>query len=152
MTRIGFPQIPTALMNCMMRTEDYISTLTIADESFMALMRFQVSVINKCAYCIDMHFKEAAAAGETEVRLYSVLVWRETDFYSEAEQAMLHWAELITLLSGASDQLQQAYDRLLEHFSQTEVANLTLAIVQINSWNRLAKPFGFEPGSYQPGQ
>ncbi|MBL4823356.1 MAG: carboxymuconolactone decarboxylase family protein [Colwellia sp.] len=118
----------------------------------MELLRYRVSVINQCAYCIEMHFKEAVAAGESELRVYSSSAWQETNFYNGSEQALLAWAESVTLLNDTTDQRQQAFTNLNKHFSQDDIANLTLAIVQINAWVRLAKPFGFEAGAYQVGQ
>lgn len=152
MTRVPFENIPTNLMSCMMRTEKYVKSLNIIDESFMEVLRYRVSVINQCAYCIEMHFKEAVAAGESELRVYSSIVWKETNFYNESEKALLSWAESVTMLNDSTDQRQQSFTNLSKHFSQDEIANLTLSIVQINSWNRLAKPFGFEAGNYQVGR
>lgn len=152
MSRIPFENIPENLMNCMMQTEKYIKSLNIIDESFMEVLRYRVSVINQCAYCIDMHFKEAVAAGESELRIYSSSVWKETTYYTESEQALLEWAESVTLLNDTSEQRQQSFTNLSKHFSQDDISNLTLSIMQINSWNRLAKSFGFEAGTYQVGQ
>ncbi|MBQ0727550.1 MAG: carboxymuconolactone decarboxylase family protein [Thalassolituus oleivorans] len=152
MSRIPFENIPENLMNCMMQTEKYIKSLNIIDESFMEVLRYRVSVINQCAYCIDMHFKEAVAASESELRIYSSSVWKETTYYTESEQALLEWAESVTLLNDTSEQRQQSFTNLSKHFSQDDISNLTLSIMQINSWNRLAKSFGFEAGTYQVGQ
>lgn len=152
MTRIPFAKIPEQLMACMMKTENYLAELNTLDYPLKELLHFHVSTINKCAYCIDMHFKQAVAAGETEIRLYSSQVWRQTSFYSEPEKALLAWAESVTLLSESNEQRQSDYDNLLQHFSQEDVANITLSIVQINAWNRIAKSFGFEAGTYQVGQ
>jgi AhpD family alkylhydroperoxidase len=152
MPRIPFENIPENLMNCMLQTEKYIKSLKIIDESFMELLRYRVSVINQCAYCIEMHFKEAVAAGESELRVYSSSAWKETNFYNESEQALLAWAESVTMLNDSTDQRQQSFDNLSKYFSQDDIANLTLSIVQINAWIRLAKPFGFEAGNYQVGQ
>ena len=149
MLRIPFEDIPEKLINCMMKTENYIKGLNIIDESFMGLLRYRVSVINECAYCIDMHFKEAVAAGESELRVYSSLVWKETNFYNESEQALLTWTESVTKLNDSTETIQQSFINLSNFFSQDEIASLTLSIVQINSWNRLTKSFGFEAGSYQ---
>lgn len=135
-----------------MQTEKYITELNIIDESFMELLRYRVSVINQCAYCIEMHFKEAVAAGESELRIYSSAAWRETNFYNESEQALLEWTESVTRLNDSADQRQQTFTNLRKYFSQDDISNLTLSIIQINSWNRLAKPFGFEAGVYQVGQ
>ena len=152
MPRIPFENIPANLMSCMMQTEEYIKSLNIIDESFMEVLRYRVSVINQCAYCIEMHFKEAVAAGESELRVYSSSAWKETNFYNESEQSLLTWAESVTLLNDSTDQRQQSFANLSKYFSQDDISNLTLSIVQINSWNRLAKPFGFEAGTYQVGQ
>ena len=152
MPRIPFDQIPEQLMACMMQTEKHVMTFKIIDESFMELLRYHVSLINECTYCIDMHFKEAIAAGESQQRLYSVPIWRETGFYTEIEQSILDWTESVTLLKRGSKQWQFAFSNLVTHFNQDEIANLTLAIIQINSWNRLAKSFGFVAGTYQVGQ
>lgn len=150
MTRVNFNQIPEQLMANMLQTESYINGLNIMSVKQLELMRFFVSQLNGCAYCIDMHFKEALAAGESEQRLYSVLVWKDTNFYTESERAMLQWAESVTLLNENTELQQQYFMDLMEYFSIEEVANLTLVIVQANSWNRLSKPFGFEAGTYQP--
>ncbi len=152
MPRIPFENIPEQLMYCMMQTEKHIKSLNIINESFMELLRYRVSVINQCAYCIDMHFKEAVAAGESELRIYSSPVWKETNFYNKAEQALLAWTESVTMLNDTTDQRQLSFTNLSKHFSRDDIANLTLSIIQINSWNRLVKPFGFEAGSYQVGQ
>ncbi|MEP0176784.1 MAG: carboxymuconolactone decarboxylase family protein [Paraglaciecola sp.] len=152
MSRIPFENIPASLISCMMQTEQYIKSLNIIDESFMEVMRYRVSMINQCAYCIDMHFKEAVAAGESELRVYSSSVWKETTFYNDTEQALLAWTESVTLLNDTAAQRQQSFTNLNKYFTHDDIANLTLSLVQINSWVRLAKPFGFEAGTYQVAQ
>lgn len=152
MPRIFFDAIPMQLMNCMMQTEKYIKSLNVIDESFMEVLRYHVSIINQCAYCTDMHFKEAVAAGESELRIYSSPAWREVNFYNESEQALLAWTESVTMLNDSTEQRQQSFDNLSKHFNSDDIANLTLSIIQINAWNRLAKPFGFEAGTYQVEQ
>jgi AhpD family alkylhydroperoxidase len=151
MQRITFQQIPEQLMSCMMQTENYLNSVNI-EYKLLELMRFYVSQLNECAYCIDMHFKEAIAAGETVQRLYSVSMWQDTNYYNEREQTMLAWAASVTQLSDKPLAQQPLFDELKQHFSLEEIANLTLAVTQINSWNRLAKSFGFEAGSYKVGQ
>lgn len=151
MQRISFPQVPEKLMSSMMETENYVNSLGF-DFKMIELMRFRVSQINGCAYCLDMHFKEAIAAGEKEQRLYSLSAWRETNYYSKKEQALLAWAESVTLLGEKNVELQSLFEDLSNHFSVEEIANLTLAVSQINSWNRLAVSFGFEAGNYQVGK
>lgn len=118
------------------------------DPSLLELVRMRASQINGCAYCIDMHSKNARAAGEREQRLYALSAWRETPFFDSRERAALHWTEAVTCISdvGVSNE-----DFLLarEQFSEAELVMLTLAIVAINGWNRLAISFGSVAGTYQ---
>ncbi|NQY87737.1 MAG: carboxymuconolactone decarboxylase family protein [Colwellia sp.] len=109
-------------------------------------------MINQCAYCIEMHFKEAVAAGESKLRVYSSFAWQETSFYNGSEQALLAWTESVTMLNDTTAQRQQSFTNLSKYFSQDDIANSSLSIIKINSWVRLAKPFGFEAGAYQVGQ
>jgi AhpD family alkylhydroperoxidase len=115
------------------------------------LVKTRASQINGCAYCIDMHTKDARAQGETEQRLYALNAWRETPFYNERERAALEWTEHLTLIAGR-DVPDELYARIREHFSEEEIAYLTLAVVQINGWNRLAISFRAPAGTYQPAQ
>ena len=113
------------------------------------LVFLRVSQINGCAHCLDMHTKDARAAGETEQRLYVLPAWRETCFYSDRERAALAWAEAVTQLT-AQAVPDALYEEVLLHFDEKALVDLTLAIVAINGWNRLAIPFRAEVGSYQP--
>lgn len=115
------------------------------------LIKTRASQINGCAYCLDMHTKDARAQGETEQRLYALNAWRETPFYTDRERAALEWTEQLTLIAEneVSDDL---YARVREHFSEEEIVNLTLAVVQINGYNRFAKSFRAPAGTYQPAQ
>jgi alkylhydroperoxidase family enzyme len=108
-------------------------------------------MVNGCAYCIDMHTKDARAHGETEQRLYALNAWRETPFYTDRERAALEWTEQLTLIAGRGvpDEL---FARMREHFSEEELIGLTLAVVQINGWSRLAIMVRAPVGSYQPAQ
>ena len=115
----------------------------------LELVRLRASQMNGCAYCIDMHTKDARAEGETEQRLYAVSAWRETPFYTPRERAALEWCETITQI-GASNAPDDVYERTRAQFSEAELVNLTMAIVAINGWNRLAIGFRAVPGSYQP--
>jgi AhpD family alkylhydroperoxidase len=117
------------------------------ERRLLELVKMRASQINGCAYCLDMHSKDARALGETEQRLYALNAWRETPFYSERERAALEWAEAITLVS-ETHAPDDAYERVVKQFSPEELANLTLAITAINSWNRLCIGFRVEPGSY----
>ena len=120
------------------------------ERSLLELVKMRVSQINGCAYCLDMHSKDARAAGESEQRLYLLDAWREAPFYSERERAALAWTEALTRIAGVevSDTL---YQQVRAQFGETELVDLSLAIIAINGWNRLAIPFRSEPGHYQPG-
>lgn len=111
------------------------------------LVKTRASQLNGCAYCLDMHTKDARKAGETEQRLYALNAWRETPFYTERERAALAWTEALTLISGneVSDAL---FEAICKHFSEEEIVTLTMAIVAINGWNRLAIAFRSVPGTY----
>ncbi|HZP32607.1 MAG TPA: carboxymuconolactone decarboxylase family protein [Candidatus Acidoferrales bacterium] len=113
------------------------------------LIKLRASQLNGCAYCIDMHWKDLRAIGETEQRLYGLDAWRESPYYSDRERAALAWTEAITNIQDghAPDDL---FEEVRKQFSETELANLTLAIATINVWNRLAIAVRTEPGKYQP--
>src|SRR5512142_1570387 len=117
----------------------------------LELVRMRASQINGCAYCLDMHSKDARAAGETEQRLYALNAWREAPFFSDRERAALAWTEAVTRISPESvgDEL---YGSVQQHFSENEMIALTMAIVEINGWNRLAISMRAVPGTYQPVQ
>jgi AhpD family alkylhydroperoxidase len=121
------------------------------EHSLIHLIKTRTSQINHCAYCIDMHTKDARAEGETEQRLYALNAWRETPFYSERERAALEWTEALTMISdnNISDEL---YESVRKHFSEEEMIHLTMAVVAINGWNRIAIPFRAVPGTYQPSR
>lgn len=146
-TRINFSELPPGFMPLMMQMNDYVEK-TGLDTKLLELMRFRVSQINHCAYCLDMHFKEAQAAGEKAKRLYSLSARRETSYYSDKERAVLEWSEMVTLPKAGNNQ-EKLFGALSKFFNKEEIANLTLAIVEINAWNRLARLFGFEAGKYQ---
>jgi AhpD family alkylhydroperoxidase len=121
------------------------------EPSLMELVKTRASQINGCAYCIDMHTKDARAAGESEQRLYALSAWRETPFFSERERAALAWTEALTLI--ANGPVEDAlYEESRRHFSDKELVDLSLAVIAINGWNRLAIPFRSPAGSYQPPQ
>ncbi len=114
------------------------------------LVRTRVSQINGCGFCLDMHTKNARAAGETEQRLYLLGAWREANCYSERERAALAWAEAVTKLDH-QDVADPVYEQARSQFSETELLTLTLAIVEINGWNRFAISMRYVAGNYQPG-
>lgn len=140
---------PQGALQAMLGLETYVRRSGI-DHAILHLVKIRASQINRCAYCIDMHTKDARLAGETEQRIYALNAWRETPFFSDRERAALEWTEALTLISQneVSDEL---YESVRQHFSEAELVNLSLAVVVINGWNRLAIPFRSVPGSYQPG-
>src|SRR6266705_497550 len=118
------------------------------EQSLLDLLYFRVSQINGCAYCLDMHSKDLRAAGETEQRLYLLEAWRESPFYTDRERAALAWAEAVTLVTEGHVP-DEVFAQARKQFSEEELANLTLAVVAINGWNRLNIAFRTMPGSYR---
>ena len=128
--------------------EKYVAECGL-DHKLVHLLKLRASQINGCAYCIDMHSKDARAIGETEQRLYELDAWRETPFYSERERAALGWIEAVTLVS-ETHVPDAAFEELRKHFSDKEIVDLTYAAAAINSWNRLAIALRAVPGHYRP--
>jgi AhpD family alkylhydroperoxidase len=120
------------------------------ERPLLELVKLRASLMNGCAYCVDMHTKVARSLGDTEQRLYAVSLWRECPYYSERERAALAWTEAITLVS-ADHVPDEAYELVRPHFTEKELVDLTLAIVAINGWNRLAIAFWTVPGTFQLG-
>ena len=118
------------------------------DHTLLALVKLRASYMNGCAYCIDMHSKDARAEGETEQRIYAVPVWRETPFFTPRERAALQWTETVTNI-GQQGVPDDVYASARKEFSEEELVELTMAVIAINGWNRLAISFASEPGSYQ---
>lgn len=121
------------------------------EHKLLELVKMRASQINGCAYCLDMHSKDARAAGETEQRLYLLNAWRESPFYSARERAALAWTEALTTIADTHEVSDELYAEARKHFSDKELVDLSFAIIAINGWNRLAIPFRSEPGHYQPG-
>jgi AhpD family alkylhydroperoxidase len=120
------------------------------EPSLLELVKLRASQINGCAYCLDMHTKDARARGESEQRIYLLEAWRESPFYSERERAALAWAEAVTLV--AETRVPDAvYEEVRRHFSDDELLALTMAVATINAWNRLNVALRTVPGTYQPG-
>lgn len=112
------------------------------------LVYFRVSQMNGCAYCLDMHYKDARAKGESEQRLYGLSAWREAPYYSDRERAAFAWTEAVTK-SNVPDNI---YDEAIKYFSDEELIDLTLAVTSINTWNRINIAFPNTAGTYQVGQ
>jgi AhpD family alkylhydroperoxidase len=119
------------------------------EAKLLELVKTRASQINGCAFCLDMHTKDARAAGETEQRLYTLSAWRETPFFSDRERVALAWTEAVTQIShgGVSDAL---YEEARKQFSEKELVDLTWAVAAINAWNRIAISFQMVPGTYKP--
>ena len=146
--RLDYFQIDPQSIKGMMELEKYVAQSGL-DKILFELVKTRASQINSCAYCLDMHTKDARKAGETEQRLYLLSVWRETSFYTPKEKAALEWTEALTLLpqNSIDDDL---YQMMLQNFTEKELVDLTMAIVTINGWNRLSVAFRVEAGTYQP--
>jgi AhpD family alkylhydroperoxidase len=119
------------------------------EKPLFELVKIRASQINQCAYCIDMHTKDARARGESEQRIYALSAWRETPFFSARERAALEWTEELTRLAD-HDVADDLYERVKAELGEADLVALTFAIVVINGWNRIAKPFRAPAGTYQP--
>ena len=148
--RIQYAKVAPGAMTAMLGLETYVLHCGL-ERSLIELVKLRASQINGCAYCVDMHTKDARAEGETEQRLYAVSVWEETPFFTERERAALAWTEEVTLV-GQGHVSDGVYQKARGSFSETELVNLTLAIIAINGWNRLAISFRTVPGTYQPAK
>ena len=124
-------------------------TQKLMDPKLFHLIEIRASQLNGCAYCIDMHTKDARLAGETEQRIYALNAWRETPFFSDRERAALDWTEAVTRV-GETHVPDDVFDHARRQFSESELIALTFAIVVINGWNRLAVSFRAPAGTYQP--
>ncbi len=145
-TRIEFSKVEPAARAAMSAVETYVHHSGL-EAPLLDLVRLRASLINGCAYCIDMHTKEARARGETEQRLYAIPVWRETPFFNDRERAALAWTEAVTLVNEGHVP-DEVFTSTRQHFNEKELVDLTMAIVAINGWNRLAISFRSQPGSY----
>jgi AhpD family alkylhydroperoxidase len=128
--------------------EKYISTSGL-DHHLIHLLKMRASQINGCAFCIDMHSKDARAIGETEQRLYELDAWRETPFFNDKERAALAWTEAVTLVS-QTHVPDEVFAEVKKHFSDKEIVDLTLIAGMINMWNRICISLRVVPGTYQP--
>lgn len=146
--RIEYNNVAPEALKAMLGLEFYVRHSGL-EGSLLELVKLRASQINGCAYCIDMHTKDARAAGEKEQRLYGVTAWEETPFFTERERAALAWTEAVTKV-GEGHVPDSVYEHARRHFSEKELVDLTLAIVAINGWNRLAISFRKVPGTYHP--
>jgi AhpD family alkylhydroperoxidase len=148
MTRIDYNNVAPAGVRAVYAFEQYLRASGL-EPSLIELVKLRASLMNGCAYCVDLHTKDARAKGETEQRLFAVPVWRETPFFSLRERAALAWTEAVTDISrsGVSDAL---YEEARAQFADKELVDLTIAVIAINAWNRLAVTFRPAVGNYKP--
>lgn len=147
--RFDYETVAPAANEAMRGVERYVRASGL-ERSLIELVKIRASQMNGCAFCLDMHTKDARATGESEQRIYVLSAWRDAPFYSERERAALEWTETLTRLApeGVPDEL---YERARKVFNEVELVNLTMAVVAINGWNRLSVAFRSpEPGSYTP--
>ena len=147
-SRIEYAKAAPGAVKAMRALESYVYECGI-ERPLLELVKTRASQINGCAYCIDMHTKDARTRGETEQRLYALDAWAESPFFSDRERAALAWTEAVTRVADGHVP-DEVYQLARQHFGETGLVNLTLAIVAINGWNRLAIAFRAVPGTYQP--
>ncbi|MGH9683555.1 MAG: carboxymuconolactone decarboxylase family protein [Candidatus Acidiferrales bacterium] len=145
--RIDLSKAPPAILKAMRGLEAAVYASGL-EPALVDLVKLRASQINGCAYCMDMHAKDLRARGEKQERLDVLSAWREAPFYSDRERAALAWTEVVTLIA-QNHVTDDFYNEARRHFSDDELANLTLAIVAINGWNRFGVAFRFVPGTYQ---
>ena len=146
--RLNYAKVAPEGYKTMLALDNYLKHCGL-EPSLLELVKARASQINGCAFCLDMHTKDARARGETEQRLYALSAWRETPFYTDRERAALAWTEAVTLVSETHIP-DDVYEQARQQFSEQELAYLTLAVIAINGWNRLAIGFRTVPGTYQP--
>jgi len=146
--RLNYGSIAPGVYDAMDPLDQYVVACGL-EESLLHLVRLRASQLNGCAYCIDMHWKDLRALGDSEQRLYSLDAWRECPYYSDRERAALAWTEAVTLISDGHAP-DDVYEEARTQLSEKELADLTCAIAAINAWNRLSIAGRLVPGAYQP--
>lgn len=145
--RLDYGKVAPEGLRGLLQIEKYIANSDL-DPVIFELVKMRASQLNGCAYCLDMHSKDARANGETEQRLYLLNAWREAPFYSEKERAALEWTEALTLIA-ENDISDELYQKVAAQFEEKEMMALTMTVIGINGWNRLAIAFRTEVGDYQ---
>jgi len=148
--RLDYRKFAKEPIKALLDMEAYVAQCGL-DHKLLHMIKLRASQINGCAYCIDMHWKDARAAGETEQRLYGFDAWRESPYYTDRERAALEWTESLTLIA-ATHAPDEAFAAVKAQFSDKEIVDLTYAISTINAWNRIAISMRAVPGHYQPPQ
>ncbi len=150
MERISFTELPKGMFERLRDIENFIDGSSV-NPKLLKLVKLRVSQINGCAYCLDMHTKELKHLGETDLRLSLLMAWEESNCFDAREMATLRYAEALTQID-RYPLPDEIFNALEDHFNTTEISFLSLAITQINTWNRLMKAFRFEAGNYQVQQ
>ncbi|MBA2939845.1 carboxymuconolactone decarboxylase family protein [Paenibacillus sp. CGMCC 1.16610] len=148
--RLDYMKVRPESLQTLLKLEGYVQKSGL-EHKLWELIKIRASQINGCAFCIDMHTKDAVAAGETEQRLYLLNAWREAPFYTESERAALALTEAVTRISDAGVP-KELYEQVRKHFDEKQFVDLIMAINGINCWNRMAISTGMIPGEYQPAQ
>ena len=148
--RFNYAKVAPGIYEAMDSLENYLAACGL-EKRLMFLVQLRASQLNGCAYCLDMHWKDLRAVGETEQRLYSLDAWRECPYYSARERAALAWTEAVTKVAEGHVE-DVVYEEARAHLSEKEIADLTFAIATINAWNRLAISSRTVPGGYQSTQ
>jgi AhpD family alkylhydroperoxidase len=146
--RLNYLKVAPDAYKAMLGLETYLHKCGL-EETLLHLVRLRASQVNGCAFCLDMHWKDLRAIGESEQRLYSLDAWRECPYYTERERAALAWTEAVTLVT-VGHVADSVYEEVRLRFTEKELADLTLAIGAINAWNRLGIAGRTVPGTYQP--
>ncbi|MDE3181596.1 MAG: carboxymuconolactone decarboxylase family protein [Acidobacteriota bacterium] len=146
--RINYEKVAPGAIQAMRKVEEYVRSSEL-ESSLLELVKLRASEVNGCAYCVDMHTKDARSQGETEQRLYAVVAWRDAPFFTERERAALAWTEAVTWIS-LKHVPDEVYQTARLHFSEKELVDLTMAVIAINGWNRLSIAFRREAGTYEP--
>jgi AhpD family alkylhydroperoxidase len=148
--RIDIADVAPGVYKAMSGLEVYLRHCGL-EESLLHLVKLRASQVNGCAFCLDMHWKDLKAIGESDQRLYSLDAWRETDFYSAREKAALAWTEAVTKLTEGHVP-DKIFEEVRAQFSEKEIADLTVAVAAINAWNRISVATRTVPGTYQPAK
>jgi AhpD family alkylhydroperoxidase len=145
--RINYATVSQEPLKAMLSIEKYLASAI--EPALLHLVKLRASQMNGCAYCIDMHWKDARAGGESEQRLYGLDAWRESPYYSDQERAALAWTESLTRIA-ETHAPDEDFEAVRAHFDDKQLADLTWAIAAINTWNRIAISLRTTPGSYKP--
>ena len=146
--RVNWPKLVPDAYQALVALERYTRGCGM-DQRLLDLVRLRASQVNHCAYCIDMHWKDLRADGETEQRLYGLIAWRETPYFTDRERTALEWTEAVTLLTDGFVP-DDVYERAHTQFTDDELVKLTTTITAINAWNRMCVSMRTVPGNYHP--